>query len=246
MDEAPALPPRQWFATTHWSVVLRAGDTTAPASQAALEELCRTYWFPLYAYVRRQGHSPEDAQDLTQEFFARFLQRKYFRLADQERGRFRSFLLTSMNHFLVNEWQRSSAEKRGGGRPPLPLDTVAAESLYAQDLTPVLAADKLYERNWALAMLRRVRDRLEQEYATDGKSERFACLEQFLPGQRGELTYAAAALRLGVPEGTLKSDVSRLKKRYRELLRAEVAHTVGSPDEINDELRHLIAIVAGA
>jgi RNA polymerase sigma-70 factor (ECF subfamily) len=243
-NETAGLPGRQWFVTTHWSVVLSAADTAAPGGRAALEELCRSYWSPLYCYVRRQGQSPEDAQDLTQEFFARFLERKYFRLAERERGRFRSFLLTALKHFLINEWERARAQKRGGGNTHLPVDAVAAENLYCRELSHELTADKIYERNWALAMLGRVRDGLQREYAEEGKAERFAHLERFLPGQKGELTYAEAAQLLGVAEGTVKSDVNRLKKRYRELLRAEIANTVSSRDEINDELRYLIMAVS--
>jgi len=239
------LPSRQSFDTTHWSVVLGAADTSAPGAQAALESLCRTYWYPLYTYVRRQGRTQEDSQDLTQEFFARFLQRKSFQQADRERGRFRSFLLTSLKHFLVNEWERANTQKRGGGRPLLPVDTVAAESLYSQELSHDLSADRIYEHAWAMAMLTRVRERLQRDYEAEGKAERFTRLEEFLPGQKGELTYAEAARLLGVAEGTVKSDVNRLKKRYRDLLRAEIAHTVSSPDEINDELRHLITVIGG-
>jgi RNA polymerase sigma-70 factor (ECF subfamily) len=243
-SEGTDLLPRQWFATTHWSVVLSAADTSAPGAQAALEELCRTYWYPLYAYVRRQGHSAEDAQDLTQEFFARFLAKKHFQLANRDRGRFRSFLLTTLKHFLINEWERSTAQKRGGSNPTVPVDTAIAEHLYSQDLSHGLTADRIYERNWALAMLKGVRDRLQRDYADAGRAERFAQLEQFLPGQQSDVTYAEAAQRLNLPEGTVKSEVSRLKKRYGELLRTEIAHTVSSPDEINDELRHLITVIS--
>jgi RNA polymerase sigma-70 factor (ECF subfamily) len=242
-DEGASSPSGQWFATTHWSVVISAADTSAPGAQAALEKLCRTYWYPLYAYVRRRGHNPEDAQDLTQEFFARFLERKHVQLANRERGRFRSFLLTTLKHFLVNEWERSTAQKRGGRNTHVPVDTVTGENLYTQDFSHGLTADRIYERNWALAMLKGVRDRLQRDYADAGKAERFAQLEQFLPGQKSEVTYAEAARRLGLPEGTVKSEVSRLKKRYGDLLRMEIAHTVSSPDEINDELRHLITVV---
>ena len=149
-----------------------------------METLCRTYWYPLYAYVRRQGHSPEDAQDLTQEFFARFLEKQSFRQARPERGRFRSFLLTSLKHFLVNEWHRANARKRGGGHTPVPLDTVLAERLYSREPARDLAADKLYERSWALALLELVRARLREEYAAEGRSDRFEIVEQFLPGRR--------------------------------------------------------------
>jgi RNA polymerase sigma-70 factor (ECF subfamily) len=242
-NDGSSLPARQWFTTTHWSVVLRAADTSGPGAQAALEQLCRTYWYPLYAYVRRQGHSAEDAQDLTQEFFARFLAKKHFQLANRDRGRFRSFLLTTLKHFLVNEWERSTAQKRGGLNPKVPVDTVTGEELYNHDLSHGLTADKIYERNWALAMLKRVHDRLQRDYADAGKAERFVQLEQFLPGEKSDMTYAEAAARLGLPEGTVKSEVSRLKKRYGELLRSEIAHTVSSPDEIKDELRYLITVV---
>ena len=176
------------FTTTHWSVVLTAGSESSPVAQAALETLCRSYWYPLYAYVRRQGHSPEDAQDLTQEFFARFLEKQIFRQARPERGRFRSFLLTSLKHFLVNEWHRATARKRGGGHTPVPLDTVLAERLYSREPARDLAADKLYERSWALALLEQVRARLREEYAAEGRSERFEIVEQFLPGDESGLS----------------------------------------------------------
>ena len=244
-SDTPGLPSKQWFATTHWSVVLGAADTSAPGSQEALEKLCRAYWFPLYAYVRRQGHTPEDAQDLTQAFFARFLARKYFQKADRERGRFRSFLLTSLRNFLVNEWERSKTEKRGGAARPIQLDTVAAENLFNQELSHELTAEKIYERNWALAVLNQVREHLRQEYSADCKSFRFEQLDQFLPGQKGELTYAEAARQLGIPEGTLKAAVNRLKKRFGDLLRTEIAHTVTGEHEVNEELRHLIAVLSG-
>ena len=243
-NDATGPTARQWFATTHWSVVLSAADTSEPGHLAALEQLCQTYWYPLYSYVRRLGHNPEDAQDLTQEFFARFLERKSFRLAERERGRFRSFLLTSLKRFLVNEWERATAKKRGGGKLQVPMDTITAESHYGQGLSHELTAEKIYERNWALTLLARVRDRLQTEYSVEGKAERFAHLETFLPGQKGELTYADAGRLLGVAEGTVKSDVNRLKKRYRGLLRAEIANTVSSPDDINAELRHLVMVLS--
>jgi RNA polymerase sigma-70 factor (ECF subfamily) len=236
----------RWFTTTHWSIVLDAADTSAPGAQEALEKLCRTYWYPLYAYVRRQGHSPEDAQDLTQEFFARFLDKKYFRFASPERGRFRTFLLSSLKNFLINEWERARVAKRGGGAIHIPLDGLAAEDHFSREPVHEITAEKIYERNWAIAVLKQVRARLQQEYATSGRADRFAQLEAFLPGQESDLTYAEAARRLGVAEGTLKSDVNRFKKRYRELLRAEVAHTVSSRAELDEELRHLIEVLGGS
>ncbi len=231
------------FATTHWSVVLAAGGPDTPQSQAALEQLCRTYWYPLYAYVRRRGYSPEDAQDLTQEFFARLLAKQWVGMADPGRGRFRSFLLSALNHFLANEWNRANAAKRGGGQPHFSLDTASAEMLYAQELGRELNVQEIYERNWALRFLEQVRSRLRQEYAAEGKGDRFELWEQFLPGRESPLGYAEAAARLGVPEGTLKSDVHRLKRRYGELLREEIAHTVAAPEEIDDELRYLVAVL---
>lgn len=235
----------EWFATTCWTVVLAAGDSASPAAEAALETLCGAYWYPLYAYVRRQGHSPEDAQDLTQEFFAGFLEKKRLRAADRSRGRFRSFLLTSLKHFLVSEWRRDQAQKRGGGAPKFALDALTAEERFRLEPADELTPDKVYERSWAWAVLDRVRTELRREHAAAGQAARLELLEQFLPGQRGELTYAEAARQLGLAEGTVKSEVHHLKQRYRALLRAAVAHTVATPGEINDELRHLMAALGG-
>ena len=234
-----------WFNTTHWSVVLNAADGSAAGASEALEKLCRTYWYPLYAYVRRTGHSPEDAQDLTQEFFARFLARNYLARADRRRGKFRTFLLASLKNFLTNEWHRANATKRGAHVTHLSLDAIEAEQLYLKDASHNLTADKLYELSWALALLEHVRARVRQEYVAEGRGERFEAAEQFLPGCQTGLAYAEAARRIGVPEGTLKSDVNRLKRRYRELLRAEIAHTVAEPEGIADELRHLMKVLSG-
>ena len=236
-------PQGQWFTTTHWSVIVTAANTSAPDAHQALEKLCQTYWYPLYAYVRRQGHSPEDAQDLTQEFFARFLEKKYFRLASPARGRFRTFLLTALKNFLINEWDRARAAKRGGGAPHVSMELLTAEDLYSREPSHDLTADKIYERSWAMAVLDQARARLQAEYKAQGKGERFAQLESFLPGEESALSYGEAARQLGVPEGTIKSDVHRLKQRYRELLRSEIANTVSTAGEVNDELRHLIHAV---
>ena len=188
----------QWFTTTHWSVVLAACDSASPHATEALEKLCRTYWYPLYAYVRRQGHSPEDAQDLTQAFFERFLERKSWQQARRERGKFRSFLLTSLKHFLINEWKRRVARKRGGGVPLVSLDSVVAERLYSREPADKLTPEKLYERSWALTLLEQAHARLREEYAAEGKSKRFEMADQFLPGASSELSYAEAARQLGV------------------------------------------------
>ena len=225
-------------------MVLAAGRGIDAHAAEALEQLCRTYWYPLYAHVRRRGSSPEDAQDLTQEFFARLLARRWLGMADGRRGRFRSFLLAALDHFLANEWDRAHYQKRGGARPHLPFDTVAAEQLYHLEASRDGSPDALYERNWALSPTSTTcAPDCGSNTGPTGKAPRFDLLERFLPGEECPHTYAQAAAQLGVPEGTLKSDVHRLKQRYGELLREEIAHTVASPEEIDDELRHLIAVL---
>jgi DNA-directed RNA polymerase specialized sigma24 family protein len=232
------------FATTHWSVVLAAGQAAGAQASDALEQLCRTYWAPLYAHVRARGRDPQEAQDLTQEFFARLLAKHWLSQADVRRGRFRSFLLAAFNHFLANEWDRARCQKRGGGHPHVGLDTEAAERGYALAADRGLNAEEVYERNWALQFLDQVRNRLRGEYVAAGNAARFELLESFLPGEECPLTYAQAAAQLGLPEGTFKAAVYRLKRRYGELVREEIAHTVDRPEEIDDELRHLMAVLA--
>ncbi len=232
------------FATTHWSTVLTAGNPASPLAAEALEKLCRAYWYPVYAFVRRQGHSPLDAQDLTQEFFYRLLKGGDLATVDPSRGRFRWFLLAALRHFLANEWHRHRALKRGGDRMILSFDTLSAEDRYRLEESHELTPDKLYERSWALSLLEQARERLRQEYAASGKAERFRVLEQFLPGEHADRTYEEAGRQLGVTESAVKSEVHRLKKRYRALLRTGVAHTVPSPEEIDDEIRYLVTLVA--
>jgi RNA polymerase sigma-70 factor (ECF subfamily) len=238
-------PKVREFTTTHWSVVLSAGNPESPQAADALERLCRTYWYPLYAYVRRDGSSPEDAQDLTQAFFARFLQKDYLADVRREKGRFRSFLLASLRHFLADERDRSRAIKRGGGRTILSLDAQDAEGRYVLEPKDELTAEKVFERRWALTVLEAARARLREDYARAGKTERFEALETFLPGEQAAGTYAQAAGRLGVAVGTVKWEVHQLKQHFRELLRAEIAHTVPSADEIDEEVRHLITVLSG-
>ena len=238
-------PPRPAFATTHWSLVLSAGDQPSPQAADALEKLCRAYWLPIYAFVRRQGRSPHDAQDLTQEFFARLLEKKTLAVADPARGRFRSFLLASLKHFLANEWDKARAQKRGGGQRPIPIDAADAETKYGLEPADPATAENIYERRWALALLDQVLRRLRAEYVRDGREKLFEALKPTLTEPSRTVGYAAIAARLGASEGTVKSAVHRLRLRYRELLRAEIAHTVAGPDEVEDEIRNLFAALAG-
>ena len=233
------------FVTTHWSMVLAAGHADTPGAQDALARLCQTYWHPLYAYVRRLGYSPHDAQDLTQEFFARLLAKNTLAGADASRGRFRSFLLASLKHFLANEWDKARAQKRGGGQIPIPIDPAVAETSCAgfEPADPA-TAEKLYERRWALTLLDRVLRRLREEYAASGREKLFEQLKPTLTEASRSVRYAEMATRLGTTEGAVKVAVHRLRQQYRELLRAEIAATVGTPDEVEDELRNLFAALA--
>jgi len=222
---------------------MQAG-TDSPQAHQALETLCGNYWYPLYAYVRRQGHSAHDAQDLTQAFFARLLEKNYLSTADRKRGKFRWFLLTAFKCFLANEWDRVRAQKRGGGHQPVWLDALTAEERYRFEPVDTLTADQLYDRRWALDLLARVQQRLSEEYASVDRAERFQLLEQFLPGAQPLDSYAVVGARLGLNENAIKQEVHRMKKRYVELLRGEVAQTVAHPDEVDEELRHLIDVVS--
>ncbi|MEK7674270.1 MAG: sigma-70 family RNA polymerase sigma factor [Verrucomicrobiota bacterium] len=234
----------EWFVTTHWSVVLAAGQGDAPDAQAALEQLCRTYWYPLYAFVRRLGHAPPDAEDLVQSFFASVLEKKSLRHADPLRGRFRTFLLACLKNFMAKEWQRRRAGKRGGGTPVFSLDQLGPEVLYDRESVHALTPEQLYDRAWAWGVLERVRDRLRDDYARRGQAQRFALLESFLPGETSELTYAEAGRQLGLSEGSVKAEVHRLKQRYRSWLRTMIAPTVTHLDEVDDELRALFAALS--
>jgi RNA polymerase sigma factor (sigma-70 family) len=227
--------------TTHWSVVLRAGRNDTTRAQAALSHLCEVYWYPLYAFVRQRGHSPEDAQDLTQEFFARLLEKGTLAHADPARGRFRSFLLATLNHFLANEWKKAHTIKRGGDTAVISLDWAAAEQWYALEPADPCTPESTFERRWALALLQAVLDRLEDEYRQEGKQELYAVLQQALPGSGKSQPYAVLAAQLKMSEGAVKVAVHRLRRRYREVLRGELADTVGAPEEVEDELRHLFA-----
>jgi len=234
----------QAFVTTHWSVVLTAGRRDTARARDALARLCQTYWHPLYAYVRRVGHSPHDAQDLTQEFFARLLEKNFLAGADESRGRFRSFLLASLKHFLANEWHKAQAQKRGGGQIPLSIDFDAAETAVHFEPADTTTADKIYERRWALTLLDCVLRRLREEFVRDGKEKLFEQLKPTLTEASRSVPYAEIARRLDTTEGAVKVAVHRLRQRYREVLRAEIADTVASPGEVEDELRNLFAALA--
>lgn len=242
LESGSDTAPRS-FVTTHWSVVLAAGDSSVPGAQAALEKLCRTYWYPLYVYVRREGNSPEDAQDLTQDFFARLLEKNYLAKADPDRGKFRTFLLRSLKNFLVNEWKRAGRLKRGGGLEFLSIDADAAEDRYAMEAPDKVNPDGEYETRWAVTLIEQVLAALRQEFNAADKGRLFEELKGFIWGDKSCASYAEIAVPLNLSEGTVKVAVHRLRQRFRELLRAEVAHTVARPEDIDGELRHLISVL---
>ncbi len=227
------------FATTHWTVVLAAGQRHTLQSDGALEELCRTYWFPLYAYVRRRGHTKEDAEDLVQTFFARFLEKNYLAGLNAERGRFRAFLLTSLKHFLINEWKKSQRLKRGGGEKLLSLDWKTADTKFQVAATNEPSPDRAFDREWALALLAKVIERLQQKCAADGKAQLFAQLKLFLTTGQGESAQAEVAKFLDMEEGAVRVAIHRLRKQYRQLLRDEIANTLSDVTMVNEEMRAL-------
>ena len=240
-DSAPAK--QVYFDATHWSVVQQAGGAESPQADAARAKLCQAYWYPIYFYVRRLGHSPEDAQDLTQEFFARLLEKNYVQAADREKGRFRSFLLVLLKRFMANEWDRANRQKRGGGREVISLDAQDTEHRYLAEPVDTLSPDKAFERRWAVTLMAQVLQRLQQECAATGKAELFEELRPFLHGENEE-TYDDLARRLQMPKATLKVLVHRYRQRYGELLRQEIAPTVSRPEEIENEIRDLRAALS--
>jgi DNA-directed RNA polymerase specialized sigma24 family protein len=244
VSEANVEPRSPAFVTTQWSMVLAAGGSDTTHAQDALARLCQTYWHPLYAYVRRVGYSSHDAQDLTQEFFARLLEKKYLAAANESRGRFRSFLLSSLKHFLANEWDKAGAQKRGGHQVPISIDAAAAETSCQWEPADHVTADKIYERRWALTLLEGVMRRLREDYARSGKENLFDQLKPTLTEASRAVRYAEIATRLNAGEGAVKVAVYRLRQRYREVLRAEIAETVASPGEVEDELRNLFAALS--
>ena len=231
------------FHTTHWSVVLAAGDTGSDQAAAALSRLCQTYWFPVYAFIRKRGHSPEQAQDFTQEFFAGFLEKNYVAKAARDRGRFRVFLMTSVENFLHNQHDRTQAQKRGGGEKLLSLDYRDAEDRY--QVEPIEHADpaKMFEQQWAATLLETVLNRLRDEFGAEGRACLFEDLQAHLWGDAQSIPYSQLAQKAGMKEGNVKTIAHRLRQRYRELLREEIAQTVSKPGEVDDEIRHLMRVV---
>jgi RNA polymerase sigma-70 factor (ECF subfamily) len=238
-----ATTPGDIFATTHWTVVLAAGHGDTSHAQDALAHLCRRYWYPLYAYARRRGYSPPDAQDLTQEFFARLLRGNWIAQADRQRGRFRTFLLSAMQHFLANEWNKAHAQKRGGTQPILSLDDESAEGRYLLEPAEKNTPETLFERGWALSLLNDVLKRLKEEFYREGKQDWMEAMQPVLTADRNVIGYADIAQKLGMTETAARVAVHRLRRRYRQLIRAEVANTVASPDEVEAEMRHLLQVL---
>ena len=230
------------FATTHWSVVLSAQDKGSGRSTEALEQLCRAYWYPLYAYARRAGKNPADAEDLTQGFFARLLEKDYLKSVVPDRGRFRTFLLVAFKRFQANEWDRKHALKRGGFAQVISIDKIIAESRFAEEPSHNLQPDVLFDRYWAGTLLERAVAQIREEYVASGRAKLFEYLQSCLAGDESSLPYAAIAERLQLTEPAIKMAVQRLRARYREILRAEIAHTVSVPDDIEEELRHLFSV----
>jgi RNA polymerase sigma-70 factor (ECF subfamily) len=240
--ESTAMGPRD-FRTTHWTVVLQARQHDTPESRAALEKLCRAYWYPLYAFVRRQGHSPHEAADLTQDFFSHLLATDALASVDPAKGKFRSFLLVSMKNLLANEWNRARAQKRGGGATLFSLDEEMAEGRYRLDPADESTPDKIFERRWAETILDRALTRLRQECDAGERARRFDEVKIFLLGTKAP-SFAEAAARLEMSVVAVKGLVHRLRRRFRDLIRDEIAHTVSSQEEVEEEIRHLFAAFA--
>jgi RNA polymerase sigma-70 factor (ECF subfamily) len=239
------LPQRGRFSTTHWSVVLAAGSNETSQSREALARLCQLYWYPVYAFIRRQEHSADDAADLTQEFFVRVLDKSFLKQADPQRGRFRSFLLACVRHFLSNEADRARALKRGGGYAILPLEIETGEQRYQLEPRDELTPDKVFDRRWTLMLLESVLGQLRTEQIDRGKEKVFEELKEFLTGESDRVPYSVVGRSLDMSEDAVKVAVHRLRKRFRELLTAEVAQTVSDPKDVRDEIRYLIESVRG-
>jgi RNA polymerase sigma factor (sigma-70 family) len=233
--------PQDQFVTTHWSAVIRAGQEDSTSGREALAELCQTYWYPLYSFIRRLGHTPPEAEDLTQGFFARLLEKNFVADARQEKGRFRTFLLTALKGFLANEWDRQHAQKRGGFQTTIDIDQAMAESRLDAELKQELTPEVLFGRQWALMLLERTMAQLREEYICTGRAKLFERLGACLSTEESAASYAEIAAELGLTEPSVKQASYRMRARYREILRAEISKTVSSPREIEEELRSLFA-----
>jgi DNA-directed RNA polymerase specialized sigma24 family protein len=233
------------FPNTRWSVVLAAQNGAVEGSAGALETLCQSYWYPLYAFARQQGRSTQDAQDLTQGFFALLLEKDYLKAVVREKGRFRSFLLVAFKRYLSKEWDRDHAQKRGGGCAAIVLDTEFAERRYLGEGAVGLPPDRIYEHRWALTLLDRAMARLRGEFDATGHTTDFEPLKGWLTASRGEISYTQVAAVLGVSEGAARVAVHRMRKRFREIFREEIAATVATAGEVEDEVRHLLSALAG-
>lgn len=240
---ADPFAPDPRFCTTRWTVVRTAGNVEGPQAADALDELCRRYWYPLYAYVRRRGHSAEDAQDLTQGFFAQLIAKNYVGQADRFRGRFRTFLLGALDHYLADQWDRARRLKRGGGQPVWSFDAVSAEVRYRLEPVDRLDASHLFDRRWATTLLDHALGQLEEEFRREGRSVQFGELQPLLVGAEGLATYASTAVRLGTTVAALKMAVSRLRRRYRELLREEIVRTVATAEAAESEYQALLEVL---
>lgn len=243
-NHALRAPKEAWFASTHWSVVLTARDGEATQAAAALEKLCRTYWPPLYAFLRREGHGEAEAKDLTQEFFLRMIERDFLQHLRHQRGRFRSFILTFLKNFLLEQRGKASAQKRGGGRVILSLEQITEEGAFLKEPVDHLSPDQVFERRWAQTVFQVAVDRLGAEYVESGRGAFFDLLKDFQPRQPGSPSYAEIGERFGMTEAAVKSAMQRMRQRHREILREEIANTVTSPAEIDEEIRHLREVLA--
>jgi RNA polymerase sigma-70 factor (ECF subfamily) len=245
-NQSTSRTGQQVFPRTRWSVVLAAKQQPSPEAEAALETICRSYWFPLYGFVRRSGQSSHDAQDLTQEFFRHLLEKRWLDAVDRDKGRLRTFLVTALKHFMAKEWRRASARKRGGAQIQVPIDTAFAESRYAADDTSRLAPEAEYDRQWALTLLDLTVQRLESEFAAAGKGGDFAILKDCLVATHAAMDYRSIAARLEMSEGAARVAAHRMRKRFRELYREEIAQTLPNDAELDAELRYLAGIMARA
>ncbi|MCE9518574.1 MAG: sigma-70 family RNA polymerase sigma factor [Verrucomicrobia bacterium] len=241
-DTHPQGAGDERFGRTQWSKVLRAANPEAEGFASALQDLCQTYWYPLYAFVRRSGHSPQDAEDLTQAFFERLLDKNYLAAANREKGRFRTFLLVALKRFLANDWDRQHAQKRGGFASFVAIDQDHAETRYGGDLAHHEQPDVLLEKQWAMTLIAQVMGRLQAEYADSGRDELFGLLRASLTRDDSAMGYADIASRVGTSTAAVKMAAMRLRERYQALLREEIARTVASPDEIEDEIRYLFSV----